>query len=88
MKFTVEAEPVELEAKGAELVKAVARRLGVDLLDLVHPDDLLQRAGGKDPPAGPTLRHDALRGMQERERKLVLDTYRAMVRDIGKILEG
>lgn len=84
MKLKLEASPEELATKGPELVKSLARKLGVDPLDLVHPDDLLQKADGSDP----TLKYDALQELHERERKVVKDTYRSMLKEISKVLGG
>lgn len=85
MKLKLEASPEELQTKGPELVKSLARKLGVDPLDLVHPDDLLQKAEKK---SDPTLKYDALRDLHERERKVVKETYRSMVKEISKVLDA
>lgn len=87
MKLKVEGTPEELLTKGPELVKSLARRLGVDILDLINPDDLLEKAQKDAPRTQVTLRHQALRGMHELERQVVRETYKAMVEEIGRVLD-
>jgi DNA-directed RNA polymerase specialized sigma subunit len=83
VKLKVEGTAEELVQKGPELVKSLARKLGVDPLDLVHPDDIIQKAESQ-----PTLRYDMLKGLHEKERRIVQDTYKSMVKEIGKVLDG
>ena len=83
MKLTVDGSAEELEAKGPDLVKALARRLGLDLVDLVDPDDLQ-----KAKPQAPTLKYKSLAQLHERERKIVKQTHKAMLKEIAEILEG
>lgn len=83
MKLTVDGSAEELDAKGPDLVKALARRLGLDLVDLVDPADL-QKAKAQ----APTLRYKALGQLHERERKIVKQTHKAMLKEIAEILEG
>lgn len=87
MKVVVEGTPEEILTKGEEILKAVARRLGVDPLDLAHPDDVLQKAVSLK-EVGPTLRYDVLKGLHEKERAIVRTTYRDMVKEIGQVLKG
>lgn len=86
MKLRVEGAPEELLTKGPDALRSLARRLGVDPLDLVHEDDILAKA--ETLTQEPVLKHDALKGMNDRERRIVRETYKEMNAEIGKILDS
>ena len=83
MKVHLEADPREILEKGPELIQKLAARLGVDLSELVDPDDLIQKGGLQKEPE---LKHKALREMHAKERAIYDNQMKEMLEEIGVFL--
>jgi len=81
MKLRLEATPEELEAKGDQLLKALANELEP------HAPDLATALEKALPTQEVTLKYATLRGLQEQTVQMYARTTTAMLRDIHKIID-
>ena len=84
MKFELQGTPDELLEKGPDLIKALAKKLHVDLTYLVDPD-LLEKAS-QPTPALVTSHHAPLRGLIKQSTKIYQEEMAGMLAEIDAIL--
>ena len=85
MKVHLEADAQEILERGPDLIQKLAHRLGVDLSDLIHPDDLVLKAAKAQKE--PELRHKPLRQMNDKERSIYQAQMAKMTTEIVKMLD-
>jgi hypothetical protein len=81
MRIQIDATPEELREKGPTLVKALASRLGVDLMSLLDGEDLLEKA---EPP--PTPHYGPIRDLAKQSAKVYNEEINLMLKEINEVL--
>ncbi len=84
MRVRLDGTPDELREKGPQLIKALAARLGVDLVSLLDAEDALEKAAR---PAEVTSHYRPIRDLVKVTTQVYGEEMATMLKEIDEVLD-